>query len=321
MPSGIIMQSASAGTDEANKAGIQKALEANGYEVEPPVTEETTSEPVEPKREDFKSDEEFETAQDDYETKLEDQEAEREAEEERKRLEALPKKSRRQRAVEKATADLRKEIAGLRKELADSGKKPAAKAEPVIEAPKQPKREDFKSDQEFEDALFDYRYKLRRAKEQSDERTNAMQEHQKENLRNYEEKREEFKATVDDWDETLKKFGDQQVSQTAYMTILSLEDGARVVYYLAKHPDKLEEINSLFPDAAVRELVRLHDKLKPAKTGDAGAETKPKPKPRVPLPEPVKPVSAAAPVSTMTSKDAAQRRDYRAFKAAQRAGR
>src|SRR5215469_18932566 len=98
MPTGIIMQSASAGTDEQNKAGIQKVLEANGYETEQPATEETQGELTEPKREDFKSDEAFETAQDDYETKLEEQEAEREAEEERKRLEALPKKSRRQRA-------------------------------------------------------------------------------------------------------------------------------------------------------------------------------------------------------------------------------
>lgn len=318
MPSGIIMQSGSIG---ATQESIEKVFEKNGLEFEKPEPEAA----VEPKREDFKSDEEFETAQTEFETKNEEAEAKREEEEERKRQEQEqrhPKMSRRQKAVDAATRELREKNRQLEERLAAlEGKKP----EPVREELKAPKREDFKTDEEFEEARFDYRYQVRRAKEAQDEaqKQNAkaqkeLEEHQKEMVAQYTAAKDEIKEEYQDWDDVLAQFGDLAVSQTVYMTILSLEEGPRVSYYLAKHPDTLKKLNGMFPDAAMKEVVRLHDRLK---TGPADRErTSQPPKPRTKLPEPVRPLSTSASASTLTSREAAAARDFRAFKRAQARG-
>lgn len=73
MPSGIILSSGSQG---ATQEAIEKVLTDNGYEADKPETR--TEELVEPKREDFKSDEEFEEAQEAFDEAQEkaDEEAE-----------------------------------------------------------------------------------------------------------------------------------------------------------------------------------------------------------------------------------------------------
>jgi DNA repair exonuclease SbcCD ATPase subunit len=227
MPSGIIMQSASHG---ATQEDIEKVFEKNGLEFDKPEPEA----PVEPKREDFKSDAEFEAARTEFDAKQEEAEAEaaakEEEEEERKRKEQEtrhPRMSRRQKAVDAATKELREKNKQLEERLAAL----ESKKEPVKPAPelKTPKREDFKSDEEFEEAKFDYRYKLRRAKEQEEQNRAAIAEaqkdlekHQKEVLEQYQASKEEIKQEYDDWEEVMEEFGSAQVSQTVYMTILSV---------------------------------------------------------------------------------------------------
>jgi hypothetical protein len=312
MPSGIILSSGSVG---ATQEAIEKVLADNGYEADKPAIEEPTA-PVEPKREDFKTDEEFESAQTEFEAAQEDAEEKQRQEEERKRLEALPRKSRTQKAIEKATKKLAEENKKLEERLAAlEGKKPT---EPKPEELKAPKREDFKTDEEFEEAKFQYRYKLQRQKEQGEESKKAIETHQREMLSNYQAAKDEIKEEYADWNDTLEQFGESPVSASVYVAILSLEEGPRVSYYLAKHPDELEKLNAMFPDQATREVIRLHDRLK-TKTPPKGTSEPPKPRPK--LPAPVVPVSTSATNSTATSRDAAASRDYRAFKRAQRAGR
>lgn len=322
MPTGIILQSGSVGATEDD---IQKVLEKHGYEVDKP--EAAPAEAVEPKREDFKSDEEFEAAQTKFDEELEAAATKAEEEEERKRLEQErrhPRLSRRQKAVDAATKELREKNKQLEERLAAlESKKPEPVKEPELKAPK---REEYKTDEEFEEAKFDYRYKLRRAKEQAEQSRAAaaetqkeLEKHQKEVIEQYHAAKEEIKQEYDDWDEVLSEFGEAQVSQTVFMTILSLEEGPRVSYYLAKHPDTLKKLNALFPDAAMKEVVRLHDRLKAGPAREDKTEARPKP--RTKIPEPITPVRTSASASTLTSRDAAAARDFKAFKRAQASGR
>lgn len=322
MPSGIILSSGSQG---ATKEDIEKVLAANGYEADKPEAEAEVIEA--PKREDFKTDAEFEAAEEAHAEKLEEQEeaeAEREAEEERKRLEALPKKTRKQRAVEKATKELNErlrkaeeKLAALEGKGAGEGKqKPAAKAEL-----KAPKEEDFKTPEEFEDAMFDYRYKLRRAKEEAEAAKTSLNARLEQNFNDYKTAVLTFKDEHDDWDEVV----DQSIAipEAVYYAVVDLgKEGPAVTYYLGQHPEVLEELAELTPYRAAAEVGRLAEKLNPkaARKAAAGAGEKPKPKPRTSIPEPVRPVSTSATTSTTTSREAAKARDYRAFKAAQRRG-
>jgi len=307
MPSGIILSSGSQG---ATQEAIEKVLTDHGYEAEKPEVE-APAEPQEPKREDFETDEAFEVAQEEFAAKAEEAAEEEEERKEKERLEKLPKPSRRQRAVEKATKELRDENKKLAERLAAlEGKKPA-EVQPKIETPK---REDFKTDQEFEEAMFDYRYKLRRIKEAAEETLKAQQDRLKEHFENYQTAVADFKDEHDDWDEVVNQ--SLPIHESVYLAVIEQENGPQVTYYLGKHPDFARRLAEMSPLSAVMEIGRLADRLKGGKPEPSGE--KPKPKPR--LPEPVKPVSTAATASTLTSREAAEKRDFRAFKRAQARG-
>jgi hypothetical protein len=306
MPTGIIMASSSIG---AKQEDIEKVLTANGLEPDKPAVVE----PVEPKREDFQSDEEFETAQEEFTT---NQEAAREEEEEKKEREAeaaRPRKlTRREKAVEHATKKLQDDLRAANERLAAlEGKKPAAA--PELKAPK---REDFKTDEEFEEAKFDYRYKQRRAKEEHENAQKTQQQRLQETLTSYQTSVADFKEDHDDWDEVVNQ--KIAIHESVYLAIMELKNGPQVTYYLGKHPAEATRLAEMSPLSAAMEVGRLADKLKGGQKPAEGERT-PKPKPR--LPEPVRPISTAASASTLTSADAAKSGNFKAFKAAQRAGR
>lgn len=310
MPTGIIMQSSSVG---ATQEAIEKVLTEHGYEPDKPVA--ATEEIVEPKREDFETDEAFETAQQEFETRQEEVEAAEREKAEQKTVGQKP--TRRQRAIDKATRQLQDELRKANERLAalegKGGEKTAA-AEARAEELKAPERKDFKTDAEFDDAMFDYRYKVRRAKEQVEAQRKALDTRLKENFENYQSQVAAFKEEHDDWDDVVNQ--PIPVHESVYLAIQELENGAAVTYYLGQHPDEARRLAELSPLSAVIKVGEIATKLK----GGASATDGKKKTPSKPIPEPVKPVSTAATSSSLTSREAAKNRDFKAFKAAQRRG-
>jgi len=311
MPSGIVMQSGSVG---ATQEAIEKVLTDNGYEPEKP---EVVA-PVEPKREDFENDEAFETAQEEFDQQQETAAAEHREEETR----GARKPTRKQRAIEKATRELREQNKKLEERLAALEKKPAVEI-PKIEVPQRAK---FKSDAEYEEAMFDYRYQLRRQKEMQEQFVAAQKQQQeataaqlKENFENYQSAVADFKESHDDWDDVVNQA--LPIHESVYLAVMELENGPDVTYYLGKHPDYARRLAEMTPLSAAMEVGRLSTRLKTGAPDPSAAGNGARQKPRTRLPEPVKPVSTAASSSTLSSADAAKKRDFRAFKQAQRAGR
>jgi len=321
MPSGIIMQSSSVG---ATKESIEKVLVEHGHEPEKPEIEA----PVAPKEEDFKTTEEFETAQEEFEAKQEEEleeEGKSAEDKEKERLAALPdRKSRRQRAVEKATKDLKDENRKLADRLAvlEAGKGGVEKKElaaAAAVAPKAPKRDDFKTDAEYDDALFDYRYEQRRAKEQQESARTRIDTQLKTNFTNYQASVAAFKEEHDDWDEVVNQ--PLAIHESVYLAVQEQENGPQVTYYLGKHPDYAKRLAEMSPLSAVMEIGRLAERLKPASAREPGTDADPKKKPAPKkIPDPVRPLSSSTTSSSLTSREAATKHDYKAFVAAQRMG-
>lgn len=324
-PTGIILSSGSQG---ATEEAITKVLTDNGLEPLKAEPEATPGELVEPMPEDFDNDEAYEKAKEAFDKALADHE-EQEAEREEKQAGSdKPKLTRRQKAIERATRDLKEENRKLQERLAAlesgaGGKKPAKEAaQPKLEAPK---REAFKTDEEFEDAKFEYRYQLRRQKEQSEESLKQAQARVKEVEETYRSNVNKFREglEVDDWDETLNQ--SLPLHDAVVFSIAELENGPQVSYYLGKHPDFTKKLATLSPYSAVMEVGKLAASLAgKQKTGagnrpEAGAGARSKS--RVRIPAPVRPVNSSATNSTMTSREAAQQGNFRAFKQAQRARR
>lgn len=318
MTKGIIMQSGSIG---ATPEAIEKVLVANGYEAEKPAAAEPEA-PVEPKRDDYKSDEDFETAQTEYETSLEEAEQREESEDdekEKERLAALPKKSRKQRAIEKATRELKESNRQLSERLAaveGKGKRAAETEQPKLVAPK---REDFKTDEEFDEAKFQYRYTVQRLREELSAQERSINDRLKENFESYQAQVADFKEEHEDWDDVIKQ-NKTPIHNGVFLAIQEQENGAQVAYYLGKHPDYARRLAEMTELSAIMEVGRLSERLKTGapNRGEADGTAKRKPKPT--LPEPVKPLSTSANASTLSSREAAKSGNFKAFKQAQRRG-
>jgi len=305
MPSGIILASSSVG---ATQEAVEKVLTSHGYETD----KAEVVEPVEPKRDDFKTDEEFATAQEDFEATQEKAEQEKEEKAAQER-ESQHRPSRKQRAIDKATKKLQDDLRRANERIAAlEGNKPAIE-EVKLEALK---RENFKSDAEFDDAMFDYRYKLRRAKEQTDEAKNTLESRLKANFTDYQTEVAAFKEEHDDWDEVVEQ--SISIPDAVYYAIVDLaKEGPAVTYYLGQHPEEIDKLAELTPYAAAIAIGRLADKLKAGEKPETKVTSRLRPR----IPEPVRPVRTSAAASTLTSAEAAKNRDFHAFKRAQRAGR
>jgi hypothetical protein len=308
MPTGVILSSASEGATEED---VKKVLTSHGLEVEEKEPE-TPPEVVEPKRDDFETDEDFEAARVEWEEKQETPEEKEEAEH------PAPRKlSRRERAIERATAELKEQNAALQKRLEALEK--GDKKEEARETNPRPVRANFGSNEEYEDALLRWGVEKATADQKAREAVDAQKAFLEANLKRYRAQVEEFRDAHEDWDEVVNQ--DIPMHREVQLAVIEQENAAQVIYYLGKHPTYAESLAEMSPLSAVMEVGRLSARLKTGvrETRTANSGEKPKPRPRAP--EPVRPVSTSAASSALTSRDAATKGDFQAFKAAQRAGR
>src|SRR5258708_347380 len=252
MPAGIILKSASHEvSDEVREKNLQAVVEGAGYEVAQPKA------PVEPKREDFKSEEEFETAHVEWQDAQEPEEIEEE-EKPKPAAAAQPKKSRRERAVERATQKLQEEVADLRNKLEAKGKT----EEPPKEAVK-PKRADFAEDaegeQKYEDALIAWGVEKVKKESAVKEAENANKARFEENINNYAVQVEEAKDKYEDWDKVVNQ--EIFIGKEVQLAILEQENGAEVIYYLGRHPAYAAKLGEMSPLSPVMEFDPLSSSL------------------------------------------------------------
>jgi hypothetical protein len=299
MPSGIIIKSAShEESDAVRDANVKAVIESAGYEVPEPEP------PAEPKREDFKTEEEFESAHVEWQDKEEEKAATTEEEEA-----PAPRKSRKTRAIERATAELRRENEELKKKLESAGT--ATKDKPA-ELPKEavrPKRADFANDEAYEDALLAWGSEKAIKEKALRDAEAANQSRFEQNIQSYAAQVEEAKDKYDDWEEVVNQ--DIFIGKEAQLAILELqENAAEVIYYLGRHPARAKKLGEMTPLSAVMEVGRLSKELltgAPA-SGEANGEGQAKPKPKVPAP--VRTVNTGGPSANPTFAEIAARPNY-----------
>lgn len=307
MAEGIILQSASKG---ATQEDIDRVLANNGLEKDAVEEEPTLTAVTETEQPDEKA-EEAETV-----------EASTSETEEEPKVEEKPRLSRTQRKVQRATERLARENEDLKKRLdaLERGEKPAAS--PKAEENPRPKRESFKSQEEYEDALLAWGTKTAIERTKTEEAQAREREMLQANYESYRSDVEEFRDTVDDWDEVVGQ--SLPIHTSVYLAIMEdrVQNPAAVVYYLGKHPDYTKKLGEMSPLSAAMEVESLSKRL--ARTGASSTEEAPRrepDKPRHRIPPPVRTVNAGATTPSLSSREAAAKGSYRDFKRAQRAGR
>lgn len=160
----------------------------------------------------------------------------------------------------------------------------SVKAEPTEPGDK-PQRTKFASDDEYIEALADWKAKqaiAAREKAQAEAQARAEFETIE---RAWNKQCEAAKAELDDFEEAIGA-AEVTISDVLVTALKESEYGAKLLYFLAKHPDELRQMNRLRPIAAVKHLAKLEAELmSPGETTD-----KPKPVERSKAPEPISPV-------------------------------
>ena len=195
--------------------------------------------------------------------------------------EGAPAKSRggsRQRKIDKLT----RENEELKRQLAGQPVKPQDKPPETAAATGKPKLEDFRTLEEYQEALTDWKIDEReRIKKDQDARTAAEQaiRSEQETWAKKEKAARRAHADYDDLMDAIKIPAGPGVL-AARQAMLEDENGAELLYHLARNPKELERIAALPPASAVMAIGRLSASLTPAtENGKPRITGAPKPPP------------------------------------------
>lgn len=173
-----------------------------------------------------------------------------------------------------------------RQEALKAQPKKEATAVPEKKATGKPNADDFASVEEYHEALTDWKVDQKlTARDTEAKKTQLKTEHQK-SVDAHVKRVEEFKENHEDFDSLMEDVDDIPMSAAIQTAILESENGAELMYELAKNREEYERIAKLPSFAAQsRELGKFEARLEKAEPTEAKLKT-------TKAPTPIRPVSA-----------------------------
>jgi len=202
-------------------------------------------------------------------------------------------------------------IARLTAELATARSAPAGAGEDRKTAIEKeigpaPKEADFDDYAAYEDAKAEHRLKKVLAEQRITEREASEATRQasarREAVEAFQDRLEDVRDAIPDADKALKAAADREVKPHVQELVVESEKGGLLAYYLAKNPDKLDELNRMSPLKAAKAVGALESRL-----------TLAKPKTATSAPTPARPLAGSAAPSRDPS--AMSMEEYAAFRA------
>jgi len=196
--------------------------------------------------------------------------------------------SSRQRRIDKLT----RENEELKQQIANMPKPAASEPMAQPEQPGKPKLVNFKSLEEYQEALTDWKLDQReKAKKAAQEQTNA-ENAEKKLQTEWDSRQNASRSAHADYDDVIESVAAPEGPGVLAARQAMLEDdaGPETLYHLATHPDDLNRIAALPPIAAVKEIGRLSVLLAPSSsaTGNPKPKVSSAPKPPPSLTRPAK---------------------------------
>jgi uncharacterized protein YozE (UPF0346 family) len=155
-----------------------------------------------------------------------------------------------------------------------------------------PDPDKFETVADYLEAVADWKYEQRVQKAEADKKVAEAKSTYEKSISTFQEKRDEFKKSVADYDEALDSVEHIPLSVALHDFILESEHGPQLAYELAKNPDEYERVSKLSPLALYREMGKMEAKISPASTSEKTPNKITK------APAPIKPVSRGAVTST-----------------------
>lgn len=165
-----------------------------------------------------------------------------------------------------------------------------ASAKP-LEATAKPMRSQFATDDEYIEALSDYKAKEAIAERERQQAQARAEAEQAEIAANWSKRQEEAMKRLPDYADVLGK-SEVNIPPHIHQALLESDVGPDIAYYLASYPDEAKRISQMKPLAAVKRIAQLERDLM-----DLEAEPEPEKKaPKVEkskAPPPIEPVKSA----------------------------
>lgn len=194
----------------------------------------------------------------------------------------------------------------------------AAQAQPeAIKGTERPQRTKFGSDEEFEDAIGEWRAEKIIAKREQEQRDARQKASEAEIVETWQQRVTRAIEEIPDYADTIRK-SEVILPGHIHRAILESESGPELAYYFAKHPAEAKRYSDMTPTAALRGIGKLEDKL----TAEEGETTIPAKKAAVievsKAPVPISPVREAGGITDQRPKDF---ESYRAKREAEKAAK
>lgn len=127
-----------------------------------------------------------------------------------------------------------------------------------------PDPDDYESQDEYLDALTDWKIDVREAKKQFEADQNKAKTAAQKQAETFQNRVQEYAETVEDWDETLESVSDIQMNPGLMQAIMTSEFAPHLMYELSKNRSELERINKMDPASTLRAIGRLESKFESA---------------------------------------------------------
>lgn len=134
---------------------------------------------------------------------------------------------------------------------------------PADTATQRPKLEDYETDEDYLDALTDWKLEQREASRKQTAQRQQGNEAKAKNLRSFEIKAAAFREATPDFDAVVTN-PDLDVSPALAEAIMETDAGPALAYHIAKDPDKASELSAMSPMKAAIELGRIEASLNAA---------------------------------------------------------
>jgi len=167
-----------------------------------------------------------------------------------------------------------------------------AQAQPM-QATDKPARSQFYSENDYIEALTDWKADAAVAKREQQTRDAQQQAEQADVANQWEKRQQTAIDSIKDYAEVLSG-SDVQIPSFMHQAMLESEQGPEIAYYLALHPEEAKRIAAMKPLAAIRQITNLERDLTDAadeKTTTKTASTSPK---KSKAPEPITQVKGLA---------------------------
>lgn len=171
----------------------------------------------------------------------------------------------------------------LKPRTADTPKDPVA----ATAAEGEPNPEDFATQVEFAKAIAAWTYKQEKSASDKADQQQKAKAIEQDKFATHLDRVKEFAETHDDFEEVMQAAGSITIPDAVVSLLVDAENGAEILYELAKQPKEFKRICALGDIAAARELGRFESKLK------SSSDSKETPEPKTTkAPKPITPLSA-----------------------------